>query len=518
MEFSGAGYVYATLAFITLFIFYLISLRTTTTPKSPPQAAGAWPFLGHLDVVSGRAGLPHVNLGTLADKYGPIFGIRIGAHPTVVVSSWELAKEVFTTNDAAVSSRPSVKAGKHLAYDYAMLGFSSYGAYWRQLRKLVSLELFSARRIELQRNVRVSETAQFIDDVHALWGKEKDGSGRALVDMKEWFGELNLNVVLRMVAGKRFGSGDEAEETRRCRRIMRDFFHLAGLFVPADALPYVGWLDIGGHEKRMKKTAKELDEIVGEWLVEHRRKEYSGEDKPQDFMDVMLSVVKDGNFECEYDVDTIIKATCGTLIAGGTDTTTVVFIWALALLLNNRHVLKKAQDELDIHVGKERRVKESDIDKLVYLQAITKETLRLYPPGPLGGTRRLTQDCNMGGYHVPKETWLIVNLWKLHRDPRVWSDPMEFRPERFLNGDRIIDVKGQDFELIPFSAGRRICPGTNFGMQMLHLVLASLLQAFDLSTVSNEEVDMSESAGLTNMKATPLDVLISPRLPLSLYN
>nr|AJD25201.1 cytochrome P450 CYP82D71 [Salvia miltiorrhiza] len=512
MEFSAAV-VYGAAAFISLLFYYLIRLRSADpTLRAPPEAGGAWPFLGHLHLISGgpSSGLPHVNLGALADKHGPIFTIRIGVHRAAVVSSWELAKQAFTANDAAVSSRPSVKAGKHLGYGYAMLGFAEHGAHWRQLRKLASAELFSARRLEQQRRVRVAETLIFVGELHALWQRERG----AAVDVKERLGELNLNVMLRLVAGKELRGGEEA---RRCRRVMRDFFHMAGLFVPSDAFPYLEWLDIGGHERRMKRAAEEMDEIVGEWLAEHRRKEYSGEDKAQDFMDVMLSVVKGEDFGSEYDVDTIIKATCGTLIAGGTDTTSVVFIWAIALLLNNRRVLEKAQEELDKHVGKERRVEESDIANLVYLQAIVKETLRLYPPGPLGGARRVTQDCSIGGYNIPKGTWLIVNLWKLHRDPRVWQDPSEFRPERFLNGESNADVKGQDFELIPFGAGRRICPGINFGVQMLHLVLASLLQAFDLNTVSDEGVDMSESAGLTNIKATPLDVVIAPRLPPNLY-
>lgn len=207
------------------------------------------------------------------------------------------------------------------------------------------------------------------------------------------------------------------------------------------------------------------------------------------------------------------------LIAGGTDTTTVVLVWALSLLLNNRPILKKAQDELDKHVGKERRVEESDIKNLPYLAAIIKETMRLYPAGPLGGIREFTKDCDVGGYHVSKGTWLIVNVWKLHRDPQLWAeDPLEFRPERFLDIDhKSIDVKGQNFEFIPFGAGRRICPGANFGMHMLHLVLANLLHAFEVSTVGDEEVDMSESVGLTNLKATPLDVLIAPRLSPNLY-
>ncbi|KAL8477552.1 hypothetical protein ACS0TY_029735 [Phlomoides rotata] len=507
---------YGVVASLFIFCFYLLFLKASKSKndghKAPPEAGGARPFTGHLHVMS--TGIPHVNLGALADKYGPIFKIQLGVRHVVVVSGPELVKELFTTNDVAVSSRPTVKLAEHLAYNRAMLGFTPYGAYWRELRKLVSLELFSSRRVELESKLCVLETAQSINELYKLWENKKDGSGRVLVDMKQWFGYLNMNIVLRLVAGKRFESGDDAAETRR---VMRDFFHLAGFFVPADALPYLGWLDLGGYEKRMKRIAKEFDQVIGEWLAEHREKEYSGQDKPRDFMDVMLSAVKGANFQGKYDVDTIIKATCGNLIAGGTDTTTVVLIWALSLLLNNRHILQKAQEELDRHVGRERQVNESDINNLVYLQAITKEVLRLYPPGPLAGTRKFTEDCNVGGYRVPKDTWLIVNLWKLHRDPKVWHDPLEFRPERFLSEHKHVDVKGHNFELIPFGAGRRICPGTTFGLHVLHLVLANLLQAFEFSTVMDENIDMSESDGLTNMKTTPLDVLMSPRLNPNLY-
>lgn len=194
-----------------------------------------------------------------------------------------------------------------------------------------------------------------------------------------------------------------------------------------------------------------------------------------------------------------------------------MLVWTVSLLLNNRHVLKKVQQELDIHIGKERRVKESDIDKLIYLQAIVKETLRLYPAGFLGSPREFTEDCKLADYHIPKGTRLIINLWKTHRDPQVWFDPLEFRPERFLTTHKDFDVKGQNFELIPFGAGRRICPGISFSLHMLHLVLANLLHAFELSTPSHESVNMTVNAGLTNMKATPLDVLLSPRLSRTLY-
>ncbi|XP_059636730.1 cytochrome P450 CYP82D47-like [Cornus florida] len=502
---------------VCYYLYRIIKSRVTRGSRAP-EAGGAWPIIGHLHLLATGPQLPHITLGAMADKYGPIFTVKIGLRRDLVVSNWEAAGECFTTNDIAISSRPKFLAAEHLGYNYAMLAFSPYGAYWRELRKIVSVELLSNRRLEMLKNVRVSETKISMKELYELWAEKKNSSGRVSVDMKQWFGDLTLNVVVRMVAGKRyFGANAGSEEARRCQKLLREFFRFLGLFVVADAIPFLGWLDLGGHEKAMKETAKEIDKMVGEWLEGHRRKRDSGEFRvEQDFMDVMLSVLEGADL-AGYDADAINKATCLNLISGGADTSTVMMTWVVSLLMNNLHVLKKAQEELDVHVGKQRQVDESDICKLVYLQAIVKETLRLYPAAPLGGPREFTEDCTVGGYQIPKGTRLMLNLWKLQRDPRLWSNPSEFQPERFLTTHKNVDVKGQHFELIPFGAGRRICPGTTLGLQLLHLILATLLHGFDLSTPNNAPVDMTESVGLTNMKATPLEVFVAPRLSPHLY-
>ncbi|XP_038704083.1 cytochrome P450 CYP82D47-like [Tripterygium wilfordii] len=506
--------------FFTIFLFTFYILRRSKFAKRnlAPVVGGGWPIIGHLLLLTGSQ-LPHIALGALADKYGPVLTIQVGLFPALVISSWEVAKELFTTNDVAVSSRPRLIAGKLLSYDYAGFGFAPYGAFWRDIRKIISVELLSNRRLELLKHVRASEVENSVKELHKQWTKNKSDSGHVLVEMRQWFGDINLNVIVQMIAGKRyFGASADEKEARRCQKAFREFFHLAGLFVLRDAVPFLGWLDFGGFEKAMKKTGKELDSIIEEWLEEHRKKRESGEtaDSQKDFMDVLLSMLE-GMDLAGFDADTVNKATSMALISGGTDTTTVTITWALALLLNNPLVLKKAQEELDAHVGKERLVNESHINKLVYLQAIVKEVLRLYPAGPLSGAREFTEDCTVNGYHVSAGTRLIVNLWKIQRDPRLWSEPFEFRPERFLTTHKHVDVKGQHFELIPFGAGRRICPGWTFGLQMTHLVLASVIQAFEISTPANAAVDMTETAGLTNSKATPLEVMIRPRLSPTAY-
>ncbi|TKY70527.1 Cytochrome P450 82A3 [Spatholobus suberectus] len=337
--------------------------------------------------------------------------------------------------------------------------------------------------------------------------------------MKQWFGDLTHNIVLRMVRGRPYSDDYPEGEARRYKKVMRDCMSLFGVFVLSDAIPFLGWLDMNGYEKAMKRTASELDPLVEGWLEEHKRKRASsmiGKEE-QDFMDVMLNVLQDAQIS-GYDSDTIIKATCLNLILAGSDTTMITLIWVLSLLLNHQMELKKAQDELDSYIGKDRNVEESDITKLVYLQAIVKETLRLYPPSPLITLRAAMEDCTFScGYRIPAGTQLMVNAWKIHRDGRVWSDPHDFKPERFLTSHKDVDVKGQNYELVPFGSGRRACPGASLALRVVHFTLATLLHSFNVASPSNQVVDMTESIGLTNLKATPLEVLLTPRLDSKLY-
>nr|GMC57073.1 molybdenum cofactor sulfurase [Ipomoea batatas] len=181
-------------------------------------------------------------------------------------------------------------------------------------------------------------------------------------------------------------------------------------------------------------------------------------------------------------------------------------------------MLDKVQAELDIQIGRDRIVDESDIKNLVFLQAVIKETLRLYPQSPVNGLRSSRKNCTLShGYHVPAGTKLLVNVWKIHRDESIWPDPNEFKPERFLTTHKDIDVRGQHFELIPFGSGRRSCPGIQLSLQTLHISLATLLHCFDFALPSDEKIDMSESVGLINVKATPLKVCLTPRLPATLF-
>ncbi|KAB1220489.1 Cytochrome P450 82A3 [Morella rubra] len=454
--------VQAAILILFLFLFFLpwISRRVQKPARQkalPPEAGGAWPVIGHLHHLAGSQS-PHTTLGNMADKYGPLFTIWLGVHRTLVVSGWEIAKECFTTNDKAFATRPKALGIEVMAYNYAMFGFGPYGSYWRQVRKIITLEVLSSHRLEMFKHVWQSEINTFIKEIYQLWLKNNQVS----VEMRRWFGDITLNVVLRLVVGKRFVrdvTNEENERNDRCRQAFREFFDLIGAFVVSDALPYLRWLDLGGYERTMKKIAKELDQAMGGWLQEHKQRNISGEVKGHsDFMDVMLSTGIVDDVTSSYDADTITKATCLTLIVASTDTTTVTLTWALCLLLNNPKTLQKAQEELDLHVGKERQVRESDVKNLVYLQAVLKETMRLYPAGPfLCRTSPLRIALWLATMSQQARSFSLIyrSFIETHMYGRIQN---EFRPERFLTTHLDVDVRGQHFELIPFGSGRRSVP------------------------------------------------------------
>ncbi|XP_042493616.1 xanthotoxin 5-hydroxylase CYP82C4-like isoform X1 [Macadamia integrifolia] len=306
-----------------LFLYFLLQWRSRNTKLSnsnkrvAPEAVGAWPIIGHLHLLGGNS-IPHITLGALADKYGPAFTIRLGMQPALVVNSWEAAKECFSTNDRALATRSKSIATKLMGYNYALFAFTYYGTYWREIRKIVMLQLLSNRRLEMLNHIRASEIEAFIKEIYKMWEEKKGGQNiQVLVDMKKWFADLTLNIIVRMVAGKRYFSNkaSDAEEALQCQEGVRDFFHYIGLFVVSDSFPFLEGLDLQGYEKAMKKTAKNLDSIVEGWLKEHKLKRSSanyGQAKgDQDFMDVVISIMEDSKLSSEdYDADTIIKATC----------------------------------------------------------------------------------------------------------------------------------------------------------------------------------------------------------------
>ena len=183
--------------------------------------------------------------------------------------------------------------------------------------------------------------------------------------------------------------------------------------------------------------------------------------------------------------------------AGG-ETSATTINWAMAEMIRDPRVMKKAQDEVREVFNIKGRVDEICVDELKYFKLVVKETLRLHPPAPLLLPRESREACEINGYHIPVKSKVIVNAWAIGRDPKYWSEAERFYPERFI--DRSIDYRGNNLEYIPFGAGRRICPGTTFGLVSVELTLAFLLYHFHWKLpmgMKNEDLDMTEEFGVT---------------------
>ncbi|CAI0435805.1 unnamed protein product [Linum tenue] len=222
-----------------------------------------------------------------------------------------------------------------------------------------------------------------------------------------------------------------------------------------------------------------------------------GKQEQDDIMDVLLQIWKGGSSKVQLSLDHI-KALLMNIFVGGTDTSAAAVIWSMTYLMKNPKSMGKAQKEVRLAIGKKGFVNEEDIQQLPYLKAVVKETLI---------PRESTQDCILGGYEIPAKTVIHVNAWAIGRDPEAWGEnPEEFKPERFFMG-KSIDVKGADFELIPFGAGRRICPAMHMALANVELSLANLLYAFDWGMpigMTSDDLDMDVLPGLTMHKKTAL--------------
>ncbi|CAI0424744.1 unnamed protein product, partial [Linum tenue] len=408
-------------------------------------------------------------------KYGPIFSLTLGARNVVVVSSPSLAEECLKQYDVVFANRPhSILGWKILAYNYTSIGAAPYGPHWRNLRRLSAVELLSAPRLNSFLHVRTDEVTRL---VNGLVADVSAGSGFGKVEMKLRLVGLSMNMVMRMVTGKRyFGTSEEKEgrdeeekeEGEEFKELIMEAFE---------------WVDFNGLEKKMDAFFQGL-------IDDHRSSRLQREEEEQEdgvgslsrkmMIDTMLTLQES---ETENYSDDIIKGQVMSLILAGTDTTAATIEWGMSLLLNHPEILDKARAEIDNAVGNNRLVQE----------------------WPLLIPHQSSEDCTVGGYFVSKETMLFVNTWAIHRDPTVWKDPTRFWPERHS------EAEANAYQLLPFGAGRRSCPGIALANRTVSVALGTLIQCFEWKRVGEELLDMTEGPGLTMPKLEPLEALCKPR-------
>jgi cytochrome P450 len=472
--------------------------------KLPPGPPGL-PIIGHLHMLGN---LPHRNLGLLSQKYGSLMSLRLGSVPTVIVSSAEMAQQFLKTHDHVFSSRPAIRSSKYMVYDARDVFFSRYGNNWRQLRRICVSELLSPKRLESFRFQREEEVSLMI---HSLVG-ECARVSNPVVDFSKTVSNVAVNIMCRMIFGRKY-SDEEAYDSSGFREMIQEFASMLGVFDIGDFIPYLGWMDLQGLGRRQKEIHKRADAFYEKLIEDHLVQKNMRQTK--DFVDVLLALSQQNSAEVNISRDNI-KAILIDMFHAGSDAPYTALEWAMSELLRRPLVMKKAQEELEKVVGLNYKVRESDLPHLSYLQAVVKETLRLYPPAPLMVPHESMESCAISDYEIPARTRVIINSWAIGRNPKSWEDAEEFNPERFMQGpSSCVDVRGQDFQLIPFGSGRRGCPGMQLGMVIVEIVLAQLLHCFDWRLpdgIQGPDLDMNEKFGLTVPRAVNLLAVPSPRL------
>ncbi|CAL2275829.1 unnamed protein product [Prunus armeniaca] len=479
--FSFPFYIIIALA-TSIGAYFFIHLHDPKNWKDSPPGPVGWPILGSLPhLLNNRL---HEDLFHLSRIHGPLFSLKLGLKPQVVILSLKMARKTLKQQEYVFSSRTITEA----------------------------IQIFSAKAFEPFEPVHKQQVHGLLKELYST------SMSRNSVNIAEWAFVASGNIVSNTVCSKNLFENTK-KEGRELKHTFWQLMQILGSVNVADLIPVLKPFDPQGLKRRILKIFWRLDafyeNIIKERLEERKIGIGNIGKENLDLLDVLLDYRSDRDDELKSLSRKNIKGMLAEMFVAGTETTSSTFEWGMTEILRKPDAYKKIVMELDQVVGKDRFVEESDISNLPYLQAAVKEVFRLHPAVPLLVPRSTNEACEVSGYHIPKGCIVLVNVWGMARDPSVWEDPCEFKPERFLGSS--IDVKGHDFNLIPFGSGKRSCIGLPLGHRMVHFYLAALLHAFEWECPAEIVDNVEERVGLTIRKGKPLIGIPKPRLSNSVY-
>ncbi|XP_055827733.1 cytochrome P450 89A2-like [Solanum dulcamara] len=499
----------------SLFNIIIISPNSNSNKKLPPGPY-SFPVIGGL-LWAGRI---FTNLETilrdLKAKYGPLITINIGSRPTIYVASHSLAYQALVQQGSVFSDRQrAVPTHAILNSNQRSISSAPYGPIWRLLRRNLTSEMLNPSRIKSYSKARSWVLGILLQHLR-----------HAQVDSVRLIDHFKYAMFCLLVL-MCFGDKLEESQIKQIENIQCKYLLGYRRYYILNFFPRVGKIIFRNRWKELIELRREQESVIIP-LIKARRsrtreqKTEHGDEFVVAYVDTLLNLeLPEENRNLNLGE---MVTLCREFLSAGTDTTSTALQWVMANLVKNPSIQEKLYQEIASVVGKKQNkltdeevVEEEDVQKMPYLKAVVLEGLRRHPPSHVLFPHTVTEEVELNGYVIPNNATINFMVAEMGLDPSVWENPMEFRPERFLvegsDKEADFDITGsKEIKMMPFGAGRRMCPA--YALAMLHseYFVANLVWHFQWDPVEGDDVDLTEKLEFTSVMKNPLRARICPRV------
>ncbi|KAL1130137.1 hypothetical protein AAG570_013075 [Ranatra chinensis] len=453
----------------------LLSAAVAARGRRLPPGPAPWPLLGSLHLLAGHSS-PFAAFSRLGRRYGPVFLLRLGTAPCVVVTSLALVKEVLVTKGAHFGGRPDFLRyhalfGGDRNNSMALCDWSILQKKRRSIARMYCSPRFSAPNYEHLSQVGVEETQELVQALSS-WTRKP-------LDLKPLLLAACGNMFTGYMCSTRFDYQDE-----EFVRVVRYFDQIFWEINQGYAVDFMPWLRpvYRGHLKKLSCWAHDIRKFILTRIIEHHRATLDLTKPPRDFTDALLiHLEEDPDLDWEHIIFELEDFLGGHSAIGN------LAMLVFAAVIKNPEVGKKIQEEVDMVIG-DREITLFDRVNMPYTEATLLEALRT-SSSPIV-PHVATQDTTIADYDIPKGTVVFLNNFELNTGSLYWEEPERFKPERFICESGQI-VKPEHF--IPFSTGKRTCIGQRLVQGFSFLIVGSILQKYDISSHNPEEVKTFEA-------------------------
>ncbi|XP_016574775.2 phenylalanine N-monooxygenase [Capsicum annuum] len=488
-----------------------VTTRNQKTNKILPPGPKPWPLVGSLPqkLLSDMQAFEWIHK-LMEEMNTEIACIRLGNVHVIPVTSPELACLFLKEHDSIFSSRPICMSASLVSNGYLASTFAPMGDQWMKMRRVLASHVLSQTSLQWLRPKRDEEADHIL---RFIYNQCINQSSTRIINMRKLTRYHCANVIKNMIFSKRlFVNEDEDEKQVNALFILFEYFHSFGI---SDYLPWLSAFDLDGHTAILKNafatTSKyinhEVDKRIQMWKDGNKFVE-------EDILDVFI-MLKDTNGNPLLNVKEIKDQVLEMMLAA-IDNPSNAVEWTMREMLNQPNIMQRAIEEIDTIVGSNRLVQETELPRLNYVKACIKESFRLHPVAAFNAPHVSTNDATVGKYFIPKGSLVLLSRLGLGRNPRVWEDPLKFKPERHLLGDGEVVLTDSELRMLSFSTGRRGCPAVKLGSTITTMLLARLLQGFAWSSLPKSPYS-NDVFGCYSLCNKPLLALAKPRLSKDMY-